>query len=406
MSSVFNYTARNEGGSFVAGSLQADTLNAALAHLRSRALFVTSLEPEDTVRGFATAALGLGAFDSNAKVTFFRSFATLIGAGVQMRRALEVAVEQCRDARFSEALRSVASDIAGGSSLSAAMVCRPREFSPLFVAMIRAGELGGVLHDVLERLAQLLESDRAMRKRVTSALAYPAIVTVCAIALVLFLVANIVPAFAGMFSQMHVTLPLSTRVLIAAGMALQSPVVWLAALLTITGVVAGLRLGRRSAAGAHRLNSAMLAVPVIGPLLRKVIVARLARTLATLLRAGVEMIGALKAIEGVVDSAVYEDCIRTVSAALSMGHPIAKPLEESGLFDGLFLQLVRVGEETGSLDAMLLRVATYYELDIEMSIATLGSVIEPLLIVVLGSIVGTIVASILIPLYSIIGSIK
>lgn len=272
--------------------------------------------------------------------------------------------------------------------------------------MIRAGELGGVLHEVLERLAQLLESDRAMKKRLAAVLAYPIIVSVCAIALVMFLVANVVPTFAGMFAEMHVSLPLSTRVLIAAGSALQSPLVWLGIALSLAGAIAGLRLARRVPAGAHRLDVAVLAVPGVGPLLRKVIVARLARTLGTLLRAGVEMIAALSAIEGVVDSAVYERCVRNVAEALSMGNPIVRPLQASGLFDALFLQLVRVGEETGSLDAMLLRIAAYYELDIETSIATLGSVIEPLLIVVLGAIVGTIVASILLPLYSIIGSIK
>ncbi len=406
MSVLYAYTARSDAGRFVAGSFVADSVEAALDHLRSRSLFVTSLERAETVRGAATSALALGTIDPAAKVSFFRSFATLIGAGVSMQRALEVTTGRCRDARLREALRSVASDIEGGSTLSAALARRPRNFPPLWIAMIGAGELGGVLHDVLEQLAQLLESDRAMKKRVAAALAYPAIVTACALALILIVVASVVPAFAGMFTEMHVALPLSTRILIVVGDALQSPWVWLGAAFGTLALVLGLRGAQRSTSGAYRLDAVLLALPVFGSLMRKVAIARFARTLGTLLRAGVEIIAALEASENVVASAVYARCIRTVIASVRVGDPITRSLNDSGLFDGLFLQLAHVGEETGSLDAMLLRIADYYEIDIETSLAALGSVLEPILIVVMGAVVGTIVASIIIPLYSIIGSIK
>ena len=395
MASVYAYTARNGEGRFVAGSLQAENREQALAHLRTRTLFVTSI----SAAGSATSVIGsiVTAWPilAAARTAFFRSFATLIRAGVPIRRALDVVVESCRDARLREAFRSVSSDIESGSELSTAMSRRPREFSRLFVAMIRAGELGGALDDILERLATLLERHLAVRKKVRAALG-----------LVLFLVGSTVPAFASMFAEMRVTLPWSTRVLIAAGNALKNPLVW-GAVAAIPPLILGtIRAGRRSQRIAIRIDQFVLALPVFGAVLRKAVITRFSRTLGTLLLSGVPLLEAIGAANDVIDNAVYSRLTRDLSAALREGTSIAVALEQSSLFEGLFLQLVRVGEETGTLDAMLLRIADYYELDVETAVAALGSVIEPILMIALGALVGVIVASILIPLYSMIGSIK
>jgi len=406
MASVYAYTARNGEGRFVAGSLQAENREQALAHLRTRTLFVTSI----SAAGSATSVIGsivtAWPISAAARTAFFRSFATLIRAGVPIRRALDVVVESCRDARLREAFRSVSSDIESGSELSTAMSRRPREFSRLFVAMIRAGELGGALDDILERLATLLERHLAVRKKVRAALGYPVIVASAALGLVLFLVGSTVPAFASMFAEMRVTLPWSTRVLIAAGNALKNPLVW-GAVAAIPPLILGtIRAGRRSQRIAIRIDQFVLALPVFGAVLRKAVITRFSRTLGTLLLSGVPLLEAIGAANDVIDNAVYSRLTRDLSAALREGTSIAVALEQSSLFEGLFLQLVRVGEETGTLDAMLLRIADYYELDVETAVAALGSVIEPILMIALGALVGVIVASILIPLYSMIGSIK
>ena len=406
MASVYAYTARNGEGRFVAGSLQAENREQALAHLRTRTLFVTSI----SAAGSATSVIGsivtAWPISAAARTAFFRSFATLIRAGVPIRRALDVVVESCRDARLREAFRSVSSDIESGSELSTAMSRRPREFSRLFVAMIRAGELGGALDDILERLATLLERHLAVRKKVRAALAYPVIVASAALGLVLFLVGSTVPAFASMFAEMRVTLPWSTRVLIAAGNALKNPLVW-GAVAAIPPLILGtIRAGRRSQRIAIRIDQFVLALPVFGAVLRKAVITRFSRTLGTLLLSGVPLLEAIGAANDVIDNAVYSRLTRDLSAALREGTSIAVALEQSSLFEGLFLQLVRVDEETGTLDAMLLRIADYYELDVETAVAALGSVIEPILMIALGALVGVIVASILIPLYSMIGSIK
>ncbi|MEO9170791.1 MAG: type II secretion system F family protein [Candidatus Baltobacteraceae bacterium] len=406
MNQVYTYTARSAEGAFIAGALEADNLDHAVSHLRSRSLFVTSLNAADSPRGVITSTLALLPVTESAKVAFFRSFATLVGSGVPLRRALGVTIEQCADRRLAEALRSVASDIEGGSPLSVAMARRPKEFARLFVAMIKAGEIGGALHEVLERIAEFLERDRAIRKRVASALTYPAIVSCTAIGLVLFLIANTVPAFATMFDEMHVSLPLSTRVLIAIAGALKSPVTILALLVSPLVAWMLLRIARKSSRISDSFENAKLSFPIFGSIIRKAAISRFARTLGTLLRSGVALMTALEASQDVAGNVVYRRGGVALNEALRRGDPLTLPLEASGLFEPLFLQLVRVGEETGALDSMLLRLAQYYELDVETAVATLGSVLEPLLILVLGAVVGTIVASILIPLYSVIGSIK
>jgi len=406
MAAIFAYTARNSQGRFVAGSLQADNREQALAHLRTRTLFVTSISGGDAAPGAIGAIVAAWPISATARTTFFRSFATLIRAGVPIRRALEVVIEGCRDARLREALGSVLSDIESGCELSTAMARCPGEFPGLYVALIRAGERGGALDEILERLAALLERNLAVRKRVLAALAYPSMVACAALLLVLFLVGSTVPAFASMFTAMRVTLPWSTRALIVAARALQDPIVWLVLIAFPFVVTVLVRYGRRVEPVAVRIDRAILAIPVFGGIIRKSVVARFARTLGALLRSGVPVLGALDAARDVLENAVYTLFARDLAAALREGTPIAQAMERSSLFEGVFLQLVRVGEETGTLDAMLLRIADYYELDVETAVAALGSVVEPLLIVGLGAIVGIIVASILIPLYSMIGSIK
>jgi type II secretory pathway component PulF len=402
---LYSYTARSDRGAFVAGSLEAESIELALSHLRMRLLFVTSIHAAKSAAGSVTGVVNLLPISAAARLGVIRSLATLVRAGVPLRRALSVTIDECNDRRLAEALRSIARDIEAGSSLSTAMGRRPLEFSELHIAMIRAGEIGGVLDEVLERLASMLERDRAMRKRLSAALAYPTIVSVAAIALVLFLIANITPAFSGLFEQLHVQLPLSTRVLVTLGRVLSRPEVSIGLIGGCAAAYAGVGFAWRQPSVARHLDRLALSTPIVGPLLRSVTTARLSRTLGTLLRSGVALLPALDATEGTLGRIPYQEMLQTVRDRLREGLTLAEPFAKSKLFSALFVQLVHVGEETGTLDAMLLRIAEYVELDVETAIASLGSVLEPALIVLLGTIVGTIVASVLLPLYSIIGSI-
>jgi type IV pilus assembly protein PilC len=406
MSVIFGYTARSGDGEFVAGTLLAENHAGALEHLRSRKLFVTSIGESGSVGGAFARLASFLPVSQSARTSFFRSFAALIAAGVPIRRSLEFVTANCRDGRLREALNAVANDIECGNSLSVAMSKRPAEFSRLMVAMIRAGELGGSLDEVLERLATVLERNDTIRKRVRASMTYPLVVAVASLALVLFLVGNTVPAFAAMFAQMHVPLPLVTRIVLTTGNALRRPVTWIAIAAAPAAMLLLRYSIRRSALVEEWCHRLVIALPVAGDILQKGIVARLARTLGTLLRSGVPLLEAIETAGSVVENASYARYVTDISSALREGSSIAEALEPTPLRDGIFLALVRVGEETGTLDAMLLRIAEYYELDTETAVSALGSVLEPVLILALGSVVGLIVASIMIPLYSMIGSIK
>jgi type IV pilus assembly protein PilC len=402
----YRYSARTVAGELVRGTMEAPDADAVLASLRTRALFVTHVERENLLVGALSRRNPLGAPKRRALLAFFRSFATLIRAGVPMRRALDVAIERAGDGVLRESLRSVLADIEQGGALSDAMAKRPRSFAPLYVAMIRAGESGGILDDVLERLAAFLEREGELRKKVRAALAYPVVVLSAALGLVLFLVARIVPMFAQMFEAFHVGLPLSTRLLLGLGAALQQPASWVLAT-TGAGASAAVVLAVvRSPRGALALDHVRLRAPVIGPLLSKAITARIARMLATLLRAGVDLVAALEAVRPVAGSPAYARVLARVDAALRAGDPLTAPLATTSLFDPLAVAMIRIGEESGHVDEMLLKVADYFESDVESAIATLGAVVEPLMIGVLGVVVGFIVFSVFLPLYSLIGAVS
>ena len=401
----YRYAARTTAGELVRGSMQAPSVDAVLANLRTRALFVTAVDRETALARTLGRSLNLGRPSRRALLAFFRSFSTLIRAGVPMRRALEVAIERTSDGVLRESLRSVLADIEHGTSLGDAMERRPRAFAPLYVAMVRAGETGGILDDVLERLASFLERDADLRKKVRAALAYPAVVVTVALALVLFLIARIVPMFAQMFDAFHVELPATTRLLLALGTALQQPAAWIAGAAAPAAVAGAILLAARTRRGSLMLDRVRLRLPVIGPLLNKAITARTARMLATLLRSGIELVSAIGVVRPVAGSPAYAAALDRVDVALRAGEPLTAPLEAGRVFDPLAVALVRVGEETGLVDEMLLKVAAYFESDVEAAIATLGAVLEPALIVALGGIVGFIVFSVFIPLYSLIGNV-
>jgi type IV pilus assembly protein PilC len=403
---VYRYAARTTDGELIRGSMEAPTREAVLASLATRALFVTALDREHAVGSAVRRSLHIGVPARSALLAFFRSFATLVRAGVPLRRALEICIARTGDGALREALRAVAADVDRGGAVGDALARRPRVFGRLQIAMIRAGEAGGILDDVLERLASLLERDADVRKKLRAALAYPAAGFTAASVLVVFLLARIVPMFAQMFVAFHVEIPLTTRLLLALGTALAQPALWAGCVAVAVLGAAALTLIARTERGAVALDRARLTLPLFGPLLRRSITARIARTLATLLRSGMDLVAAIGVVRPVAGSPAYARALEQVDVALREGDPLTAPLLESPLFDPLAVALIGVGEETGLLDEMLLRAAAYFESDVEAALATLGATLEPALIGGLGVVVGFIVFSVFIPLYSLIGSVS
>jgi type IV pilus assembly protein PilC len=406
MSSIFYYTARASDGSAIRGSMEAEAADQVLANLRTRALFVTSLERGGERFLSSRPLLRLGSPSNTALLGFYRSFAILLRSGVSIQRALLVVIERCEDSRLREALRVVLTDVETGASLSVAMGRHPREFAALQVAMIGAGEAGGVLDDVLERVATLLERDRGLRKKLTSALAYPTVVLVAATLLIFFLMIKIVPMFSQMFASFHADLPAPTKVLIATGMVLSRPAVWIGGSIAVVVGLAMLRALGTTGPGGLLLDDLRFHIPYLGDLMRKGTTARLARMLGALLHSGVTLLASIEVTIPVTGSLKFARALQRVHSALREGDSLGAPLKQTRLFDPLFVALVGVGEETGTVDEMMIKVADYFDTDIDSAISTLGAVLEPILVVFLGGVVGLIVLSIFLPLYSLIGSIN
>jgi type IV pilus assembly protein PilC len=400
--SVFRYRARSREGEAVAGVLRAESVRAAAIDLQRRALFVTSLTAGNEKRRITLPEIA--GRRRRAVLAFFRALSVLVRAGVPLRRALEVAVAHCGESSLREALRAVVADVEHGSTLSAAFGRRPADFSPLQTAMIGAGEAGGVLDDVLDRIADVLEREHAVRKKLQAALIYPALVAGAAMLLILFLMVHVVPMFASLFARFSVPLPWPTRILLELDSVIGSlNTVPLLGVLIATAAVLSRFIKFNRIAWLERFK---LGAPLVGLVIRHAIVARITRMLAALLRSGVGLLTAIDVVAPVSGSSTYRRGLANVADALRRGEGMYRALQQSQLFDPLTLALVGVGEESGALDAMLLAAANYLDVEVEAAIVALVSVLEPALIGVVGFVVGLIVFSIFLPLYGLIGSIS
>lgn len=403
---LYYYAARNEDGCFVRGSLESADAASALAALRTRALFVSALDEAGTWRGVAWRLFSARRISAQSLAGFLRGFAALLGAGVPLARALPICIEGCGDKRLGETLRSLEASVAQGAPLSEAMLRHPLEFSPLVIATIRAGEFASSLDEVLSRLATALERDVGIRKKFVTALTYPAVVACAALGVTALLMTTTIPALATMYEQLRVPQPPVLHLLLYSGRILRAP--GLAASLggaLLIGIFALAKFAR-TARGARMIDHIRMRVPIVHGISRDATMARIARLLGMLLDCGVSLHAAVPMVAAAVEKPTFRASLDRLAQALSEGSSILLPLEASGLYSPLFLQLVRVGEETGRIGEMLDRLAIYYQANVENAIQQIEALLEPAMIVVLGGIVGFVAAAIFIPLYSLIGSIK
>ncbi|HXW77158.1 MAG TPA: type II secretion system F family protein [Candidatus Eremiobacteraceae bacterium] len=404
----FAYQAKDAAGKTVNGVIEAENERVLRAKLREMNYYVTGI----TQKSSSVMHTDLGAVFSKfrgvgeqALVVFARQFATMINAGLAMVRCLDVLGVQTEDSQLKPIIVAVRREVEGGSTLAAALGKFPKVFSPLFVNMVRAGELGGILDDVLNRLAGFLEKDFNLKKKVKSAMTYPIVILVMAVAIVIFLVTFILPTFVQMFTQMNMTLPLPTKILIGFVQGVRNPYIMFPALIVL--VVGGIIFGRyvTTPVGRRQFDAFKLKLPVFGMLIRKVAISRFCRTLGTLLQSGVPIMQALEIVGKASGNEVVAETVSKVRDSVREGESIAVPLQLSGMFPPLVTQMVAVGEETGNLDGMLAKVADFYDTEVDYMLASLTSLLEPLMILGMGFVVGFIVISVFLPLYQIIGNI-
>lgn len=400
----FTYSAQSKSGDVQKGTIESDTKDTALKALQSKGLRPLTVNAEKKSAGDINIKLpGSNKVKKEDLVIFTRQLATMINAGVPLIQSLAT----MRDQTESEALQKVLGDIVvkveSGIQLSEAMEEHPKVFSSVYINMVKAGEEGGILDQIMERLALQVEKDAEIKGKLKSALTYPAVVTLVAIGAVTFLLTNIIPNFGEIFEQFEMELPIQTRIMLGLSDFLRNNAVLL--LISIAGGVVALLRWKKTAKGKFIIDSFMLKAPVFGPVVLKVNVARFAQTFSSLTSAGVSVVSALEVTSGALSNSVIQKGILESVEKIKNGQPISKSLSETGIFPPIITQMTAVGEETGQIDVVLEKVAEFYTKEVDRTIESISSIIEPVLIVGLGGAVGLIVASIFGPLSEITGGI-
>ena len=388
---TFKYLAKGGTGETVAGTLTVANRGLVVEALRKQGLVVLG------VREVAAPAPRRGAtIKLDELVIFSRQLATLVDAGIPLVTSLDTLHAQLDQPGLKTVIGRIRDDVEGGSNFTEALAKHPTIFPTLFVSMVKAGEASGALAEILDRLAGYLEKTTALERKVRSSLVYPAVVVCMALSITLFLILKVVPTFKGIFLSLGGTLPLPTQILLAVSDTCQRYLVPVAAAGAILVVL--LRRWTATPAGRLWLDRGLLRLPIFGLLLRKVAVARFARTLTTLTRSGVPILASLDIVGRTAGNRVVELAVERIRSSIREGETIAKPLEAAGIFPPLVVRMVGVGEQTGQLEKMLTKIAEFYESEVDTAVNSLTSIIEPVIIAILGVVIGGIVIAIFLPI--------
>jgi len=391
---MFSFKARTPDGRVIDGQIEAENEEALSHKLKSQQLQIVSF----TKIGGLAYIFKTGPKVKTADIAIFsRQFSTMISAGLPVLQALNILVEQVEDKTFKSVLSKVRDDIGAGANLSDAMSKFPNVFSPLYCNMIKAGELSGALDQILDRLSTYLEKSEALVQKVKGAMTYPVTIVIIALLIVIILMVKVIPTFATMFESFGKGLPLPTKILVEISHFEQK---W--ALVQIVGIVViGFLFSiiKRTEKGGYIIDKYMLKLPIIGQVVKKSAVARFSRTLGTLLKSGVQILDALETVARAAGNKVIEKALLDVRASVREGQSLTEPLKAAVLFPNMVIQMVSVGEETGKLDDMLLRMADFYDQEVDTAVDSLLSMLEPMIMAFLGVVVGGMVIGLYLPMF-------
>jgi type IV pilus assembly protein PilC len=400
---TFAYRGRLVSGESVSGERAAESLQDAVTALRREQIFVTRIEP---VRAPAKRPRRAGhrrKVQARSLAAFTRQLAVMIDAGLPLIDCLELLGAEQPDTALARAIQDTRGDVERGSTLAEAMKKHPAVFDPLYANMIAAGEAGGILDTILERLAIYIEKAVKLKGQVTSALMYPVAVLAIATIVVGVILWKVIPTFAALFAGLGAELPFPTRVVIASSELFVRALPWL--LVGAMAFVVGFRRYAATPRVGRILDRRLLAVPVLGSLLRKIAVARFCRTLATLIGSGVPILDGLDITASTCGNAVIEDAIRATRRSIERGESMTAPLRQTAVFPPVVVQMIGVGEATGALDTMLGKIADFYEEEADAAVAGLVALLEPLMVAFLGVVVGGIVIAMYLPMFDLIGKL-
>ena len=395
---VFIWKGRTLAGEAQAGEIESGRQEEALDLLRKKRILVTSLRPK--TGGFSMPKFGGVSISTKELAIFTRQFATMISAGLPLVQCLDILAKQSSKPSFGRVITEVTREVEAGSTLSDALGRHKSVFDDLFRNMVAAGEAGGVLDDILARLAEYIEKADALKRKVQGAMVYPAVVLTVALGATAFMLIFIIPTFAKMFMDFGGELPLPTKIVLMASNFLMH--FWWAMLLAIFGAVVGLQRFYATENGHRTIDGLMIKMPVLGDVLLKGAVARFTRTLGTLIASGVPILSGLEITARTAGNKVIAEAIMSARASIREGETVAAPLKASGVFPPMVTQMISVGEQTGALDEMLKKIAVFYEAEVDTAVDTMTSIIEPIMIVIMGGIVGGMVVAMYLPMFKLI----
>ncbi|MFN8059700.1 MAG: type II secretion system F family protein [Vicinamibacterales bacterium] len=403
---TFAYAGRTRAGETVSGERQADSREAAVAALRRDQILVTKITPvsaKSAEKAAKKKGVGGKAVPAKNLAIFTRQFSVMIDAGLPLVQCLEILGKQEPHKGFSDVILKTRADVESGASLADAMRRYPKAFDELFTNMVAAGEAGGILDTILKRLATYIEKNVKLKGHVKSAMIYPVAVIVIAAVVVGVILWKVIPTFAQMFSSLGAQLPLPTRIVIWMS---NSLVTGAPLLLVGMGAVSfALRSYYMTENGRRVIDRIMLKLPILGLILRKIAVARFCRTLSTLLSSGVPILDGLEITAKTAGNAIIEDAVMSVRSSIERGETVSAPLAATNVFPSMVTQMISVGEATGALDAMLSKIADFYEEEVDTAVAGLLTLIEPVMIAILGVVVGGIVISMYLPIFDLISKL-
>jgi len=403
MAETYAYRVRDRAGRLQNGTLVADSEQLVLTRLREMGMVPISVEVKKEGLSREIRVFGTG-IKLKDLVVFSRQFATMINSGLSLLRSLAILEQQTENKRLGAVLAEVRLDVERGASLSQALSKHPRVFNRLYVAMVRAGEAGGVLDTTLLRLADTLERELSLRQRVKSAMTYQIVVGAFVMLILAAMLLFIVPQFKDIYTELGGVLPLPTRILVGISDGLRH--YWYVVLLVVIGMIVGIRQFKKTERGRRMFDRFKISMPVFGPLFHKTALSRFCRTLGSLMRSGVPILQALDIVSETTNNAIVSDAVDDVKTSVKEGESIAKPLAGHDVFPPMVVQMLAVGEETGSVDSMVDKVADFYDDEVTSTVDALTSLIEPIMIAFIGAAVGAAVIALYMPMFNLINLIR
>lgn len=399
---IYTWVARTKKGRTLKGEIEAIDETVALSQLKRRKLTVKKIKPKPKDL-FENVAFMQPKVTNKDIVVFTRQFSTMIDAGLPLVQGLNILADQAENKTFKRILKEITKDVEGGATLAEALKKHPKVFDNLFVNLVAAGEVGGILDTILQRLANYIEKAEKLKSQIKGAMTYPIVVVSVAILVIAVILIFVIPVFQEMFEGFGSALPVPTQIVVTMSNFMKANIHYMIGALIV--FIFAFRKYRNTAKGRKQTDTLALKLPIFGPLLKKVAVARFTRTLGTMISSGVPILDALEVVAKTSGNVVLEEVIFEVRASIAEGQTIAEPLSETDIFPGMVIQMISVGEATGALDTMLAKIADFYDDEVDTAVDALTAMLEPMLMVFLGGSIGGLVVAMYLPIFKMAGAI-